>query len=149
MTNPRRDACRIPGTNRLAAAVALMLVVVAAQFAPAQTFNILHSFNGLDGQQPYDGVTLDRGGNLYSLVMDEAGNFYGTTYCDGANSIGNVFKLTPSGNGWTYTSLHDFTGGSGGEIPFCSVALDTSGNIYGTTVTGGSQGDGTIWEITP
>ena len=412
MTNPRQHPCRIPGTKRLAATVAFMLVVVAAQFAQAQTFNVLHSFNGLDGEHPYDGVTLDRGGNLYgtaygggdgagtvyklthqgsgwtlnvlssfagggaspyagvifgpngtlygttsktsldggngtvfnlspspavcktslclwtetmlyafagspdgygpglgdltfdqtgkiygttygggdsygivyevkpsgggwtesvlhtfaysdgaypysrvildnadnlygttwgggaqadgtvyemsfsgsgwtetvlysfqsasdggnpyagvifdssgnlygatssggsggggtvfkltpsnngtwtyslvysftgtndcgpqnSLVMDEAGNLYGTTYCDGANSLGNVFKLTPSGNSWTYTSLHDFTGGSDGEIPFCSVAFDTSGNLYGTTVSGGSQEVGTVWEITP
>ena len=51
-----------------------------------------------------------------TLVMDGAGNLYGTTDCDGANGYGNVFKLTPSGNGWTYTSLHDFTGGSDGEI---------------------------------
>ncbi len=412
MTNPRQHTCRIPGTSRLVAAVAFMLVVVVAQFAPAQTFNVLHSFNGLDGRQPYAGVTLDRGGNLYgtayyggtgagtvyklthqgsgwtlnvlssfaggganpyagvivgpngtlygttsktsvdggngtvfnlsppptvcktslcpwteallytfagppdgygpglgdvtfdpagnmygttysggndygivyelkpsggswtenviqsfgygdgaypysrvildsagnlygttwgggangdgtvfeltfsgsgwtdavlysfqtasdggnpyaglifdssgnlygatssggsggggtvfkltpsnngtwtysliysftgandcgpqnSLVMDQAGHLYGTTYCDGANSLGNVFKLTPSGNGWTYTSLHDFTGGSDGEIPFCSVAFDASGNLYGTAVTGGAQGAGTVWEITP
>ena len=84
-----------------------------------------------------------------SVVMDEAGNLDGTTYCDGANNLGNVFKLTPSSNGWTYTSLHDFTGGSDGEIPFCSVVFDTGGNLYGTTASGGSQDVGTVWEITP
>ena len=84
-----------------------------------------------------------------SVAIDEAGNLYGTTYCDDANSLGNVFKLTPSGNSWTYTSLHDFTGVGDGEIPFCSVAFDTSGNLYGTTVSGGSQDVGTVWEIAP
>jgi len=68
MTNPRQHPCRIPGTKRLAAKVAFMLVVGAAQFAQAQTFNVLHSFNGLDGRQPYDGVTLDREGNLYGTA---------------------------------------------------------------------------------
>ncbi len=51
-----------------------------------------------------------------SLVMDGAGNLYGTTYCDGANTAGNVLELTHSGNSWTYTSLHDFTGGNDGAI---------------------------------
>ena len=102
------------------------------------TYSLIYSFSGTNDCGPQN-----------SLVMDEAGNLYGTTYCDGANSLGSVFKLTPSGDSWAYTSLHDFTGGSDGQIPFCSVAFDTSGNLYGTTVTGGSQGDGTIWEITP
>jgi uncharacterized repeat protein (TIGR03803 family) len=102
------------------------------------TYSLLYSFAGSNDCGPQN-----------SLVLDAAGNLYGTTYCDGANSLGNVFKLTPSGNNWTYTSLHDFTGGSDGEIPFCSVAFDTSGNLYGTTVTGGAQGVGTVWEITP
>jgi len=45
--------------------------------------------------------------------MDAAGNLYGTTTEDGIYGHGNVFKLTPS-NGWTYTFLYDFTGGSDG-----------------------------------
>jgi uncharacterized repeat protein (TIGR03803 family) len=157
------------------------------------THAVLYSFqSGSDGENPYGGLIFDSAGNLYgatssggsggggtvfqltpsnngtwtysliysfagtndcgpqnSLVMDQGGNLYGTTYCDGANSLGNVFKLTPSGGGWTYTSLHDFTGGSDGQIPFCSVAFDASGNLYGTTVSGGSQEAGTVWEITP
>jgi|SRR5271157_220116 len=85
-----------------------------------------------------------------TLVMDGAGNLYGTTYCDGANNLGSVFKLTPSsGNNWTYTSLHDFTGGSDGGSPISNVVFDTSGNLYGTASAGGSQGLGVVWEITP
>ena len=38
-----------------------------------------------------------------SLTLDAAGNLYGTTYCDGANLLGNVFKLTKTQNGWEYT----------------------------------------------
>ena len=102
------------------------------------TYSVIYSFAGTNDCGPQN-----------SLVMDAAGNLYGTTYCDGADSLGNVFKLTASGEGWSYTSLHDFSGGNDGEIPFCSVAFDSSGNIYGTTVTGGTQGVGTIWEITP
>ena len=81
--------------------------------------------------------------------MDGAGNLYGTTYCDGANNVGNVFKLTPSGASWTYTSLHDFTGGNDGANPISNVVFDANGNLYGTASTGGTQDVGVVWEITP
>ncbi len=88
------------------------------------------------------------------LVMDRAGNLYGTTFGGGAYRQGNVFKLSPGIDGWTYTDLHDFhrTDGSG---PSASVILDADGNIYGTTTEGGNLsacpiiGCGVVFEITP
>jgi uncharacterized repeat protein (TIGR03803 family) len=84
-----------------------------------------------------------------TLVMDGAGNLYGTTRCGGGNEAGDVFKLTQSGGVWTYEELYDFTGGNDGGEPYCSVALDANGNLYGTASAGGSQGLGVVWEITP
>ena len=81
--------------------------------------------------------------------MDGAGDLYGTTLCDGANNAGSVFELTPSGNSWTYTSLHDFTGGNDGRNVSCNLVFDANGNIYGTAANGESQRDGVVWEITP
>jgi uncharacterized repeat protein (TIGR03803 family) len=84
------------------------------------------------------------------VKMDAAGNLYGTTNADGAFGKGNVFKLSPSTGGWTYTDLHDFTGGSDGGAPLGNLAIDADGNIYGTTTHGGIDGvNGVIWEITP
>jgi uncharacterized repeat protein (TIGR03803 family) len=100
------------------------------------TFNLLYSLTGGDG--PWG-----------SLVMDAAGNLYGATNEEGAYGVGTVFKLTPSGGGWTYTDLYDFTGGNDGEYPICSVILDANGNIYGTAAGGGAYGYGVVWEITP
>ncbi len=83
------------------------------------------------------------------------GNLYGTTSEDGAYGYGNVFKLSPSNGGWTYTSLYDFTGGNDGKYPYSNVALDAKGNLYGTTNSGGTGsgcaagGCGVVWEITP
>ncbi len=58
-----------------------------------------------------------------------------------------MFKLTPSGDSWIYTDLHDFNGQDGAE-PFGSVVLDAHGNLYSTTAeTYGAYGE--IWEITP
>jgi len=91
--------------------------------------------------------------------MDSAGNLYGTTQQEGAYNQGTVFKLTPSGGGWTYTDLHDFTGGSDGATPEGSLLVDSSGNVYGTTYAGGQTGArcdsavsyqcGVLFEITP
>src|SRR5271165_1464902 len=108
------------------------------------TFNLLYSFNG--------GTNC---GPRAALVMDGTGNLYGTTFCDGANNLGSIFKLTPSSPYWTYGSLYDFTGGSDGSQPISNVIFDTAGNLYGTASTGGnhsacgSYGCGVVWKITP
>jgi uncharacterized repeat protein (TIGR03803 family) len=89
------------------------------------------------------------GGPQAALTVDAAGNLYGTTAIDGPRTCGAVFKLTPSGGSWTYTSLHNFTCGSDGEGPVSNVSFDASGNMYGTTSGGGAYGKGVIWEIIP
>jgi uncharacterized repeat protein (TIGR03803 family) len=81
--------------------------------------------------------------------MDANGNLYGTTFMDDSYGYGSVFKLSPSGSGWTYTDLHDFTGGTDGGYPGGGVVLDGGGNLYGTAVLGGSNGFGVIYQITP
>ena len=92
-------------------------------------------------------------GPANSLSIDGAGNLYGTTVRDGAYEHGNVFKLVPGNAGWTYTSLYDFTGGTDGDSPQSKVTFNANGNLYGTTVSGGTgcggAGCGVVWEITP
>ena len=107
------------------------------------TFSVLYSFPDGSGTGPYGGLLLDSGGNLY-----------GTNINYGAHQYGSVFKLSPSANGWIYTDLHDFTGGSDGGLPYSSVSMDSAGNLFGITVAGGSLqscpgGCGVVWEITP
>jgi uncharacterized repeat protein (TIGR03803 family) len=86
------------------------------------------------------------------LVRDPAGNLYGTTQAGGAKRFGTVFKIDPSGN---ETILHSFTGGSDGGVPEGSLAIDQSGNLYGTTSYGGdltcqgTAGCGTVFKIAP
>ena len=91
------------------------------------------------------------GGPSDKLVMDAAGSLYGTTTSDGAYGYGNVFKVTPSEGGWTYSSLHDFTGqsGSDGAYPQGGLVFDAKGNLYGTASEGGTYNNGTVFEITP
>jgi uncharacterized repeat protein (TIGR03803 family) len=87
-------------------------------------------------------------GPVAALTMDAAGNLYGTTQRGGSNGYGSVFKLTRSGGSWIYTDLHDFNNQDGAN-PDGSVALDAQGNIYGTTFSGGGDGHGEVWMITP
>ncbi len=44
--------------------------------------------------------------------------------------------------------MYKFTGGSDGANPGGSLALDASGNIYGSAVTGGANDGGTLYEFT-
>jgi uncharacterized repeat protein (TIGR03803 family) len=87
-------------------------------------------------------------GPFRTPYVDANGNVFGTTHCDGAYSAGSVYELTRSGSTWTYTSLHDFTGGSDGGYVFANPVFDAHGNIYGTTQIGGA-GYGVVWEISP
>jgi uncharacterized repeat protein (TIGR03803 family) len=82
-------------------------------------------------------------------VRDAAGNIYGTTTYGGANIRGNIFKLTPTG---TITNLYTFTGANGdGEWPATNLAIDRTGNLYGSTQYGGSSncsyGCGTVFTV--
>ncbi len=104
---------------------------------------VLHNFSdsGTDGTDP-----------TASLIFDAAGNLYGTTNSGGAYGIyGTVFEMSPkAGGGWTEKVLHSFNNnGTDGYRPGAGLILDTAGNLYGTTTSGGAYGDGTVFEITP
>ena len=106
------------------------------------TEKVLYSFNnnGTDGTNPEAG-----------LIFDTAGNLYGTTYQGGTYSIGTVFELTPTaGGGWTEKVLYSFNNnGTDGTNPEAGVILDAGGDLYGTTYSGGTYNNGTVFELTP
>jgi uncharacterized repeat protein (TIGR03803 family) len=45
--------------------------------------------------------------------------------------------------------LHQFTGGDDGAAPYAGLIMDTAGNLYSTTVTGGSSFLGVVFELEP
>jgi hypothetical protein len=101
----------------------------------AWTETTIHTFScTANGYYPLGGVTLDKQGNLY-----------GTTAA-GTHQGGTVFKMKPpttSGGPWSYSNIHVFAASQGdGCGPQGPVTLDSSGNVYGTTSSGGAYSSG-------
>jgi hypothetical protein len=162
----------------------------------SSTPTVLASFNGTDGQYPAGSLIMDATGDLFgtaqsggahsdgtvfeivksgssysgtptvlasfsgthaadsygSLIMDTAGDLFGTTYYGGANGgtngYGTVFEITKTGGIYnsTPTVLASFNA-SNGEAPLGSLIMDSSGDLLGTTLAGGANGDGVVFEI--
>jgi len=115
----------------------------------AGVLTTLASFDGSNGQYPFFG----------SLIQATNGNFYGTTLAGGPSTecsngtplsgCGAVFEMTPSGDLtsiYTFCALENCTDGA---APYGGLVQGENGNFYGTTSQGGTNGDGTVFEITP
>jgi len=101
---------------------------------------VLHSFQGTDGSNPESTLTFDQAGNLYGCAAPRDGDFV---------SGGVVFELSRGSKGWIEHVLHTFGKGYDGSGPSGTLILDSAGNIYGATVNGGTDGSGTVFELSP
>jgi uncharacterized repeat protein (TIGR03803 family) len=116
-------------------------VVSGVQVACVIVEQLLYSFTGSSG----DGASPHA-----SLVMDTAGNFYGTTANGGTNNFGTVFKLAPNGSGGYVESIvYAFASGTDGDTPEAGLIIDSAGNLFGTTLGGGSDSFGTVFKLAP
>ncbi len=114
------------------------------EITPEGTLTTLHSFqNGLtEGYDP-----------LAALIEGANGNFFGTTAADGgagARGDGTVFQITRQGKlTVVYVFPCPITDCPGGGGPYGSLVQAANGNFYGTTWTGGVNGGGTVFKLTP
>ena len=119
---------------------------VVFKITPSGKYTVLHVFcsqtNCTDGANP-----------LAGLVQGTDGNFYGTTEYGGTGTggfrQGVVFKITPAGK---FTVLYNFcslASCTDGNNPYGGLVQATDGNFYGTTLGGGANNIGTIFQITP
>ncbi|MFL5237593.1 MAG: choice-of-anchor tandem repeat GloVer-containing protein [Rhizomicrobium sp.] len=100
------------------------------------TYAVVHDFAGA----PSDGANSGA-----DLRLDRLGNIYGTTNYGGSANFGALFKIAPDG---TETLLHSFGIGNDGSTPDGGVTINQStGDLYGTTESGGSSGNGVIWKL--
>jgi uncharacterized repeat protein (TIGR03803 family) len=112
-----------------------LAVVLGLPAAQAQTFAVLHNFNGdRDGAYP-----------VGQPVVDSNGNIFGTTQQQGLFGDGTVWELTSDG---TFIVLHSFDYSKDGAVVLAGVKLDEKGNMFGTTDEGPSGYYGTVFEIT-
>jgi uncharacterized repeat protein (TIGR03803 family) len=84
----------------------------------------------------------------YSTLTEQAGTLYGTGEHGGLDNYGTVFKLTPSGSGYTESVIYRFKGGTDGSEPYWCVVADKNGTLYSTTADGGHFGNGTVFALT-
>jgi uncharacterized repeat protein (TIGR03803 family) len=120
---------------RISNLVPSCLLVACVAIVPAQTFTLLHVFQGPDGAQPG------------ALTQDSDGNLYGTTAFGGTNGLGTVYKLQKKVP-YKETVLHSFSASTDGENPG-NILLGSDGNLYGTANGAGANGVGTAFRTTP
>jgi uncharacterized repeat protein (TIGR03803 family) len=110
---------------------------------------ILHAFDcNTDGASPAFSITMDKRGAIYGVTVGPPFS------CSGVSSqCGTVFKLTPSGSGYTFSSIHTFD--PTGWYPQGGPIVAPNGTVYGTTWFGGNGGPcgqygcGTVYQLTP
>jgi len=189
-------ACHINRGLRLTA-LALAVAALAPGQSRAANLTPLVSFNGTDGAEPLAGLIADANGNLFGttasggangggtvfeiakiaggyastptvlvsfcsqancadggtpeagLIADANGNLFGTTVFGGANRFGTVFEIAKTTGGYasTPTVLVSFNRTNGAN-PQAGLIADANGNLFGTTLSGGANGQGTVFEIT-
>ena len=129
----------------------LVLTMIDASTAQAQTYTVIHTFTGgADGGAPLGGLTMDAQGNLYGTTAGYE------QPC--GSKCGTVFKMKPTGQGWVLTTLYTFSGGSDGGNPEAPVVFGPDGALYSTTAYGGTNcpsddqyhyGCGTVIRLAP
>jgi len=112
------------------------------EITPAGQLTTLYSFCSqsgcTDGAYPWAG-----------LIQGANGNLYGTTQQGGTIGAGTIFEITPAGQLTTLYSFCSQSGCADGAVPYAGLVQATNGNLYGTTLDGGVNGDaGTVFEIT-
>jgi uncharacterized repeat protein (TIGR03803 family) len=128
----RDSAGNLYGTNEVGGAAAYGTVF---KLDSKGNYTVLHNFGSSgDGLEPSG-----------TLAIDKAGNLYGSTFFGGASNFGIVFKIDSTN---TETVLHSFSAtGGDGAAPGGGLVLDSSGNLYGTTNSGGSSYCGTVFKL--
>lgn len=119
--------------------ISIALGVPAVEAQPA--FQTIHVFSAAgDGSSPRAG-----------LAMASSGVAYGTTLYGGASNNGAVYQLTPvtGTTNWTESVIYSFGPSPDGANPAGTLIVGTGGELYGTTIAGGSSNAGTVFELTP
>jgi len=135
----------LPSQTKLRQALCSLTILAGLALLPAlparaQTFTVLHSFTGgIDGANPYNGVTTDQFGHLFAPTAQGG---------MGHPDVGSAFELTSRGSGLTFTPIYEFYTDFSGFQPESAVVVGRGGLLYGTT-NSYSGGAGTVYSLQP
>jgi hypothetical protein len=118
----------------------LTLAFTASALAAGPKNKIIYNFTGgLDGSEPFSGLTPGANGILYGTTEND-----GSLACMEGGSCGVVYSLTPpqSGGSWTQSVLWDFSNSDTASSPPGGVVFDRQGNLYGA-------GLDTVYQLVP
>jgi uncharacterized repeat protein (TIGR03803 family) len=102
----------------------------------------IYTFDGYEGYLPNGGVVFDAAGNLYGTTS------FGGSFSENPAGCGTVYELSPSGGGWTETTLLEFGIGSGCR-PDSALVMDSAGNLYGTAEGGNNLPGPDVFQLVP
>ncbi len=108
------------------------------QVAGGWSFRVIHTFTGGD-----DGAT----GSAGRMILRH-GRLFGAATTGGTYGSGVIFELTPTEVGeWDFRAVYSFRGQPDGSFPYGAILFDGSGNVYGTTYYGGTNGIGAVYKL--
>lgn len=105
------------------------------QLTPDHTLTPVFSFDGMQGAEP-----------VAELAVGQDGKYYGTTFAGGVNGSGTAFSLATNG---TLQNLFRFDYFDNCGRLYAGLLPGTDGNFYGVAQSGGSQGNGVIFRLSP
>ncbi len=155
-----------PQSKAIACALTFLSFLIFPAFAAAHTVNLswdastskdvvgYNIYRGPSANGPYAKIntSLNVPTNFAdSTVIGGQTYFYVTTAMD---SLGNesgysnqTEAVIPGGGSGSEQALYNFSGGADPKSPYAGLVFDKAGNLYGTTQLGGTNGQGTVFEM--
>lgn len=98
-------------------------------------------FDDVDGVTPSGHLIEGLDGKLYGTTQEGGGPLF--------SGLGTLFRTDKDGS--NYEQIHAFLFGVPGEglVPMAGLVQDATGALFGTTLLGGSGGDGTVFRLNP
>ena len=102
-------------------------------------FTTVHTFEGTDGGNPNTDLVEPQPGDIWGATR-----YGGDLTCSAPNGCGTIFRMHLNGD---LETMHAFSG-TDGHYPESKLLLADDGNLYGTTLAGGTADAGTAFRIT-